>query len=1113
VTQPTARDLLVGPSARDRVAGVDAIIAHFERGRPAVIAAATLEAARSAVYRALAGGGAAFGWHAVTLELLARRLAVPILAGQGLAPVSGAGLQAVLARVVARLGGAGRLGRYQAIADKPGLAPALARTLTEVRMCRLAPESLAAAGSDLVDIAVEYMAELRRLDLADRADVFAAAERAVVAGAFPVAGSPCALIDVAIRSPIERSFVAAIAARAASIACTAPAGDLRSIALLQQALEVDARPCPAAGPPSERSSDSLIAERPGAPRWGPPSERSSDSLIPERPGAPRWGPDTALARAQRNLFAGPPEAPAADATIAVFSAPGESRECVEIARRIVEEARAGTRFDRMAVLLRAPGPYRSHLVEAFRRAGVPGHFTRGTVRPDPAGRALLTLLDCAEERFSARAFAEYLSLSVVPLAPPAESDAPRGRFVPPEDFPIAEARPPAEEPPAVDDPSPPAPRRWERLLVDAAVIGGLDRWERRLGGLARELAARRAALTDPDDPLGHRLARDMADLVSLRATAMPLLSLLAALPVEATWGEWLERLSAIALRALREPDRVLEVLAELEPMSPVGPVGLREVRHVLAGRLGELVVRPAGLRPGKVYVAAIEDARGLEFDLVFVPGLAERVFPQRVVEDPILLDERRAGIAAELATSADRIASEREALHLALAAASRGLVLSYPRLDSEQARPRVPSFYGLEVLRAGEGVLPGFRAMAERARDAASARMRWPAPETPERAIDEAEYDLAVLERLLRESRESARGAARYLLAANPHLARALRFRARRWSLAKWHAADGLVDPSPATLARLERHRPRERVYSATSLQTYAACPYRFYLRSIVGLEPREVPEPIEDLNALQRGALFHRAQYAASHGMRQAGLLPLAPGDLDRALALLDGALDRVVAELREELVPAIERVWADGVARMRKDLHEWLRRLVGAPWTPIHFELSFGLPDPGERDPASRAEPVELGCGISLRGAIDLVERSGQRIRATDHKTGRAPEGRRLVIGGGETLQPVLYGLALARLFPDLEVDCGRLYFCTERGGYREEVVPIDEQARAAAALVAGEIDRALAGGFLPALPHRDACTYCDYRAVCGPYEPERTRRKERRRTEGLVELRSHP
>jgi CRISPR/Cas system-associated exonuclease Cas4 (RecB family) len=660
----------------------------------------------------------------------------------------------------------------------------------------------------------------------------------------------------------------------------------------------------------------------------------------------------------------------------------------------------------------------------------------------------------------------------------------------------------------------PAPRRWERLLVDAAVIGGLDRWERRLGGLARELAARRAGLEDPDDPLGARLARELADLESLRAFALPLLALLAGLPEQATWGEWLARLSEIAVRSIRMPDRVLEALAELEPMSPVGPVSLREVRHVLSARLRDLVERPAGLRPGKVYVAAIEDARGLDFDLVFVPGLAERVFPQRVVEDPILLDDRRRLISAELTQAGDRIAAEREALHLALGAASRALVLSYPRLDSEQARPRVPSFYGLEVLRAGEGILPGFQTLAERARDAGSARMRWPAPETAERAIDEAEYDLAVLERLLREPPETTRGAARYLMEANPHLARALRFRARRWNLRAWSQADGLVDPAAAALERLQGHRPGRRVYSATSLQVFAGCPYRFYLRSIVGLEPRQTPEPIEELNALQRGSLFHRTQYSALHALNRAGLLPLRAEELPAALALLDAALDRAVLELREELVPAIERVWTDGVARMRKDLHQWLRRMVGDPWIPTHFELSFGLPEVEERDPASRVEPVELAGGLRVRGAIDMVERRGDRVRATDHKTGRAPpEGRRLVIGGGETLQPVLYGMVLGQLFPDLQVDSGRLYFCTERGGYRDEVVVIDEEARAAIELVGSTVDGALAAGFLPAAPRSEACTYCDYIAVCGPYEQQRSARKDSRRIEPLVRLRKHP
>ena len=102
----------------------------------------------------------------------------------------------------------------------------------------------------------------------------------------------------------------------------------------------------------------------------------------------------------------------------------------------------------------------------------------------------------------------------------------------------------------------------------------------------------------------------------------------------------------------------------------------------------------------------------------------------------------------------------------------------------DQSRPRVPSFYGLEVLRAAEGRLPGFDEMARRAEQGGAARIGWPAPDKSHEAIDDAEHDLALLEELFRLPPEQTDGTARYLLNANPHLARALRFRAQRWFMA-----------------------------------------------------------------------------------------------------------------------------------------------------------------------------------------------------------------------------------------------------------------------------------------------------------------------------------------
>ena len=196
--------------------------------------------------------------------------------------------------------------------------------------------------------------------------------------------------------------------------------------------------------------------------------------------------------------------------------------------------------------------------------------------------------------------------------------------------------------------------------------------------------------------------------------ALPQISALAALPSQAAWGEWLAHLRALTALAVRDSIPVLAALAELEPMAPVGPVGLDEVRQVLAGRLGRLEAPAPRRRYGAVFVAPAQDLRGLDFDVVFVPGLAERVFPKKLVEDPILPDAARVRLGRDLELQQDRVAAERLALRLAAGAARGRVMFSYPRVDLDQGRPRVPSFYALEVLRAAEGQLPGFDELATR---------------------------------------------------------------------------------------------------------------------------------------------------------------------------------------------------------------------------------------------------------------------------------------------------------------------------------------------------------------------------------------------------------------
>src|SRR5207248_7444529 len=127
---------------------------------------------------------------------------------------------------------------------------------------------------------------------------------------------------------------------------------------------------------------------------------------------------------------------------------------------------------------------------------------RGVVRPDSAGRSFLALLHCGQEGLSASRFAEYLSLGQM-----------------------------------TEDEEQVAPAAWERFVVDAAVIGGLPRWEKRLAGLREEFHRRYQAAREEESRAS--LERKIVSLEALSRFALPILTRLSMLPARISWGEWI----------------------------------------------------------------------------------------------------------------------------------------------------------------------------------------------------------------------------------------------------------------------------------------------------------------------------------------------------------------------------------------------------------------------------------------------------------------------------------------------------------------------------------------------------------------------------------------------
>ena len=1076
------------PSSQERLTAAADFLRGFGPGTELLLLGASRESVDDVARELSVTATATFGLHRFSLTQFAIRIAVVHLARQRQAPATPLALEATVARACFEALRRDSLKYFTPVARLPGFTRAVAATIAELRLAGVHAHGLKeldAAGLDLAELAKEVDDQLARGRLLDRSMLFQIATREIAEpSGSTLIGKPILFLDVPLHSEWERAFALCLVEASPQSFATIPGDDKITL------------DCFSSLPKSEHR------------------------IVPAHSGR-------SLARLQNFVFTDSIPVAEPDDSVQFFSAPGEARECVEIARFILEEAKAGTAFDKIAVFMRNPQAYCDLLETALNRAGIPAYFVRGTARPDPSGRAFLAILSCAREGLSARSFAEYLSFGQVPKlneegAPPTD----REMWSPSRDETSLRAadlfRESADEDEQeLDDADKQpallgalrAPRKWEELLVEAAVVGGKDRWDRRLRGLESELSLRLEELRkeEPESPIKISIERHLNHLGHLRRFALPLIDLLSTFPESATWGDWIGFLEKLANMALRQPERVLSLLTELRPMSAIGPVALDEVTDVLSGQLSTLQAEPDKSRFGCVFVGTPHQARGRRFEVVFIPGLAERIFPARLTEDPVLLDSLRRKLDASLTTQEDRVMHERLLLRLAIGAANRKVYVSYPRIEVVMGRPRVPSFYALDVHRAVMGCVPNIAEWEREAALRADASLDWPAPRHAECAIDDVEHDLSTVRRLLHSDPVTVTGRANYLFSLNRSLGRSLRTRWARWRQRKWGAYDGLCSQSEEVRTALNAYRLRNRSYSPTTLQHFAVCPYRFLLAAIYGLAPHRMPGYIERLDPLTKGAIFHRIQAELVREAMRGGYLPLNEASVDIIGGLLDQIINRIAEDYRETLVPAIDRVWRDEIEQLRADLRGWIRRMAEVPddWTPILVEYAFGLPLDPTHDSKSTVEPVTLSEGFKLHGVVDLIERKLNNLRVTDTKTGNNNTNDGIVTGGGEKLQPILYSLAVEATTKATVAEA-RFAFSTSAGGFSQCVIPIDENSRNQGLEVLRIVENALAVGFLPPAPRERGCQFCDFRPVCGPYEQMRAAKKDQSPLEDLIRLR---
>jgi len=232
-------------------------------------------------------------------------------------------------------------------------------------LAKLRPDALSGVAPDFLPLVEAYEANLGEDGFTDWAGLLTIATDAVMSEGFThrLIGLPTILLDVPVTSGAELDLLRAFGPRIPDLLFFTPAADERTLARVQAALPMEVINLDEAKPDAASANAAAGA----------------------------------LARLQRHLFkeTSNPAKLADDDEVFISSAPGEERECVEIARRVLALARDGVLFHEIAVVLRSPEQYRATLEEVFDRAGIPPHFARGSRRPDPVGRTFYVLLSCA----------------------------------------------------------------------------------------------------------------------------------------------------------------------------------------------------------------------------------------------------------------------------------------------------------------------------------------------------------------------------------------------------------------------------------------------------------------------------------------------------------------------------------------------------------------------------------------------------------------------------------------------------------------------------------------------------------------------------------------------
>ncbi len=612
----------------------------------------------------------------------------------------------------------------------------------------------------------------------------------------------------------------------------------------------------------------------------------------------------------------------------------------------------------------------------------------------------------------------------------------------------------------------------ERVSRVAQIVESWDQWSEAWQRLVASTAEDKSDLDDERNAPSLPRGSDVKSLQDALDSVFTMITPPEQTAAQTEWIRWLEELlekTRFYERADSERDRSacevfeesLRALVLSESVSGERPVDYRQFLADLQGTLaGEGYRESTGAWKDSLLVGRMTEARGTRFQAVALLGLSEGSFPTNEHPDPFLDEELRVRLGLE-----SRLQREQGGLfYQAVTRADQYLLITRPYL-SEDGEDREKSTFWKAVEELFEkpvvttirpDVLQPLTEAASTQELLFTAVRRGSLPQ---------KYDF-LLERWdqLKQARDV--------------------LTARRAKQARG-THEGLVE---AIAPALNLRYPASEPWSASRLETYGTCPFQFFVKNALELEPRELPEL--GLDASQLGSILHEI---LENTYRNAA----DPRDLSVLLESLQTACKEVFSTAPRKFGFRPSTLWKIEQEQLPKKLENSIRALAeDTGWTPFAYEIEFGL----------KGEPVlEVNLGaeiIRVRGVIDRVDRNASgELRVIDYKTGSSHLDKS-ALEDGYRLQLPIYALA-ARDALHLGEPVDGFYWAilaAKSGSLKLAKYTKDdgEGMEAALGVVKEHLLRivpGIRGAKFPAKPPKGGCaSYCPASLWCWRYEPGR-------------------